>query len=466
MYEADTSGGGPAVERPGRRGVGRREGHGLPFGIATPKRTGRESMRRYLVLALAAAVLGTGAPPATAQIVDPYAPQYYRPGYRAPRQQNPYYAPQPQGYRGQQYYPGMLVQPAPQRQPEFSLRRLFGYEEERRAPRPAPRYKPKPPAPAVAKEEKPKVDPSTYVVVFGDALADQTGQGLEEAFSDEPEVAVVRKARSDLGLARDGAEWPKAIQEALNGGQKITLALMMLGTGERAPIKEGDATYEPLSDRWKELYRERVDAVVRTLQDRGVPVVWVGIPPMKNDKLSTDYVAINEIYRESVERLGGSYVDIWPGFVDDDNRYTASGPNVDGEVTRLRANDGVLFTRAGARKAAHFADTEIKRVLAARRGGAETAATRPAESVDQVINAAVPAPGDPPGAPASLAPKPVAGPVLPLTGKPELSPGGTLVNGRSRVNGDAAHTAEKALRDGIVPGPRPGRADDFRWPRS
>ena len=127
-------------------------------------------MRRYLVLALAAAVLGTGAPPATAQIVDPYAPQYYRPGYRAPRQQNPY------------YYPGMLVQPAPQPQPEFSLRRLFGYEEERRAPRPAPRYKPKPkpPAPAVAKEEKPKVDPSTHVVVFGDALADQTGQGLED----------------------------------------------------------------------------------------------------------------------------------------------------------------------------------------------------------------------------------------------------------------------------------------------
>jgi hypothetical protein len=426
-------------------------------------------MRLYLAFALAAAVLATAAPPVAAQVVDPYAPQYYRPGpggrYRAP-QQNPYYAPQ-QGYQGRQYYPGMLVQPAPQ--PEFSLRRLFGYEEERKAPRSAPRYKPKPkpPAPAVAKEEKPKVDPSTHVVVFGDALADQTGQGLEEAFSDQPEVAVVRKARADVGLARDGSEWPKAIQEVLDSGQKITLAVMMLGTGERAPIKEGDASFEPLSERWKDLYRERVDAVVRTFQDRGVPVVWVGIPPMKNDKLSADYIAINEIYRESVERLGGSYVDIWPGFVDDDNRYTANGPNVEGDVTRLRASDGVLFTRAGARKAAHFADTEINRVLA-RRGGTETAApaARPAESVDQIINASVPPPADLPGAPAGLAPKPAAGPVMPLTGKPEVSPGGTLVNGRPRLDGDAAQTTQRALREGIVPGPRPGRADDFRWPRS
>ena len=78
---------------------------------------------------------------------------------------------------------------------------------------------------------------------------------------------------------------------------------------------------------------------------------------------------MNEIVRESVQRLGGTYVDIWPGFVDDENRYTATGPDVDGQTSRLRANDGVLFTRAGARKVAHFADTEIKRILEAKRTG-------------------------------------------------------------------------------------------------
>ena len=77
-----------------------------------------------------------------------------------------------------------------------------------------------------------------------------------------------------------------------------------------------------------------------------------------------------------MERLGGTYVDIWPGFVDDENRYTATGPDVDGQSARLRANDGVLFTRAGARKAAHFADTEIKRLLDAKRPGRQLPRSR------------------------------------------------------------------------------------------
>jgi hypothetical protein len=61
--------------------------------------------------------------------------------------------------------------------------------------------------------------------------------------------------------------------------------------------------------------------------------------------------------------------------------------------------------------------------------------------------------------------KPIAGPVLPLT-KPDVSPGGTLVSGRPKLEGDAAHTVQKALREGVAPSPRPGRADDYRWPRS
>jgi hypothetical protein len=400
--------------------------------------------------------------------------QYGRPlGYVQPQA-----APQPQGR--QQYYPGMIVRPAPQPQPQpgFSLRRLFGVEEEARPePRQAPRVRPerpKPPTTTVARPEKPKVDPSTHVVVFGDALADLTGQGLDDAFADSPEVAVVRKARSESGLVRnDVVDWPKQIQDVLNGGQKITLAVMMVGANDRQPIREGDTTHEPLSDRWKQVYRERVDAVMRVFQERQIPVVWIGVPPMKNDKLSADYLAMNDIYRESVERLGGTYVDIWPGFVDDENRYTATGPDVNGNPARLRSGDGTLLTRAGARKAAHFADAEIKRIIEAKRTGTSVAST-PANptipspgSTEQLINAAVPTPPavpEPPGA-APAPQKPIAGPVLPLT-KPEVSPGGTLLTGSPKLEGTGAPTAQKALREGVAPSPRQGRADDYRWPRS
>jgi hypothetical protein len=418
-------------------------------------------------------------------VVDPRTGAFYEqrgpapaPGYGG-RQT---YAPPPsRGPSG--YYPGKLIQPAPQPQPGFSLRRLFGADDDQARPESAPRVAPRPrperrrppPAAVAARPEKPKINPSTHIVVFGDGLADLVGQGLDDDFSDTPEIAVVRKGRSEGGLARsDVAEWPNQIQDILKDGQKITIAVMMLGANDRQPIKEGEVSHEFLSDRWTALYRQRVDAVVRVFKDRNIPVVWVGLPPMRNDKLSADLIAMNEIYRESVERAGGTYVDIWPGFVNEENRYTVTGPDVNGQPSRLRTSDGVLFTQAGARKAAHFADTEIKRILQALRTGTAItnvpqaapqtgeAPSDGAPTIEQLINASVAPLPEPSGTP-PLQPKPIAGPVLPLT-RPDLSPGGTLISGRPKMDSDSTYMLQKALREGVTPGPRPGRADDDRWP--
>ena len=42
------------------------------------------------------------------------------------------------------------------------------------------------------------------------------------------------------------------------------------------------------------------------------------------------------------------------------------GPDFEGQIRRLRAGDGVHFTRAGARKLAHYVEREIRRVMLAR----------------------------------------------------------------------------------------------------
>jgi uncharacterized protein len=383
-----------------------------------------------------------------------------QPAYRDPRAYPP------------GYYPGKLVQPAqPQPQQGFSIRRFFGARDEPPPPARAPVSRPRrsaPPPAAVAKQEKPKVDPSTHVVVFGDALASYARQGLDAHFSDDQDVAVVSKVRSDTNLVRsDPADWPNFIKATLDGGQKTSIAVVMLGTNDRQSIRDVEESVEPLSDRWKELYRQRIDAITVALKERNVPFIWIGLPPMKNSKLSDDLVAMNEIYKESVQRNGGVYVDIWPGFVDEENRYTDIGPDVDGDPTKLRTNEGVFFTRAGARKVAFFADTEIKRVLGL--GGTATAAVpapaqiTPADgSAAPAIEVAVPLPPDA-AAPVALPQKPLVGPVLPLT-RQDVAPGGTLVSSPPKLTGDNAYAVQRALRVGVAPSSRPGRADDFRWP--
>ncbi len=442
--------------------------------------------RALLLAVLAVSLSDTG--PALAQFFD--LPQFNR----APPQP---VRPQP---------------PASQPDSMLSLRRLFRLDEdERRPPAPAPqpvyqapsggydssqqpptrrarqrreppgnsptmRAQPRPAPTTVAKPVKPKVEPTAVVAVFGDALADATAQGIAEAFDDTPEIDVIRKTRGDGGLVRmDPAEWTKLVHETADATPKLAAAVVMVGANDRQPIREGEVSHEPLSDRWRALYRDRVDAVVRAFQDKGVPVIWVSAPPVRNERVSADLIAINEIYRERVERAGGTYVDIWPGFVNDENRYVDRGPDIAGQNVRLRAEGGVNFTRAGARKVAFFADGEIKRLVEAKRSGTAVATLPPANAPDPAAPAPAPVPAapggpadqaaTPPPAAAPIPEKPVAGPVVSLT-RPETTPGGTLISSVPHLEGGPAAAVQKTFRDGVAPPPRPGRADDFRWPKS
>ncbi|GJE77678.1 SGNH/GDSL hydrolase family protein [Methylorubrum suomiense] len=459
------------------------------------------------LLALGAACLA-GPSPVSAQWGDTYdAPP-----------QDPYYAPRrPRGgYRDDGYARPQPRRPAPQPQQE-SRSFYWPWEDQPRSPPPPPpgqaapgaapppgyarpsrprapavtsrseeeraarRRRPSPP-PAVAqpKPAVPKAAPTTQVAVFGDSLASYLGKGVDEAFSDSPDVAVVDRSKGDSGLVRrDVVDWAKSAEDFLKANANLSYALMMVGVNDRQAIREGDQSVEALSDRWRELYAARVDAVVKVFADAKVPLVWVGLPPVRSESLTRDFASINDLVRERVQKAGQTYVDIWQGFVDDRNRFTASGPDVEGQEARLRTADGIHFTSAGARKVAHFADVELKRLMGARGGqpaepptAAPVATNNPAEgtpapglddtaAIDRKITAMLPSLPEPPGIP-TLPVKPAAGPVVPL-GRAETAPGGTLLSGRPS-EGDATGTRERSLQRGAAPLPQPGRADDFRWP--
>ena len=89
-------------------------------------------------------------------------------------------------------------------------------------------------------------------------------------------------------------------------------------------------------------------------------MIWVGLPVMKSDRYSKAMTALNDMYRQYASQNGATYVDIWDDFVDDDGQLSAYGPDVDGQVVRLRALDGVHFTKAGALKLASFVAPQIR----------------------------------------------------------------------------------------------------------
>ena len=211
----------------------------------------------------------------------------------------------------------------------------------------------------------PAVKPTFFVSVLGDSLAILAAQGLADAFADKPEVAVTDVARDISGLARDDYyDWPKAARDLIAAKTKIDVAVIMLGINDVQPFKDGGEMLDLLSDKWRAAYEQRVDALLAPFRDAHVPVLWVGLPPMRDDRLNAQAIALNEIYRDRAGKAGATYVDIWDAFADAGGQYVAFGPDVEGQNAKLRNGaGGIYFTKTGSRKVAQVLEPDIRRDL-------------------------------------------------------------------------------------------------------
>jgi uncharacterized protein len=368
-----------------------------------------------------------------------------------------------------------------------------------------------PPKKAEAKDEQ--TGPTTSIVVMGDDMADWLGYGLEDVFSDTPEIRVVRKNKLNSGLlhydAKGDLDWWHVARDML-AQEKANYVVMMLGIGDRQAIrvkdlaKEADtkakdqqakdqAAKDPQgkdrqakdeaekrdgqkaakandtdengtssaqrakktvgpaefrSEEWEKVYSRRIDDTIAALKSKGVPVIWVGLPPLRGARSSSDAAYLNELYRARTERAGIKYVDVWDGFVDEAGKYSNYGPDYEGQVRRLRLSDGLFFTKAGAIKLARYVEQELSRYMSNR------------------VPVALPS-GPSEAAPSDSKPteRPLMGPVVPLTGTAKDRDKGSdnLLGapGSNPIQGE--EIATKVLAKGETVAAPPGRADNFAW---
>jgi hypothetical protein len=267
------------------------------------------------------------------------------------------------------------------------------------------------------------------------------------------------------------------------------MAIIMIGSNDRQQLRDASGRHELLSDKWKEIYGNRVEEIARAFKEKKIPLVWVGLPISKSERLSSDYSEINEVVRERAAKQDATFVDIWEAFGDSRGLYNAFGPDVNGVIVKLRAMDGVHFTKPGARKVAHFVESEVKRQFDILKPKTEPGvatleglpaplapAEAPAAPGPAAPNAAAPptpAPGQQaaipsePPPPPPPPPRPASGPILPLT-TPPIAPGGDLAR-RARTrdsSADAQALLDRAIARGQALDPKPNRADDFSWPRA
>ena len=366
--------------------------------------------------------------------------------------------------------------------------------------------------------------PERNVLVLGDAMADWLAYGLEDAYFEQPDMGVIRKHKTVSGLIKyqpkgEPADWAAAAKGIL-ASEKPDAIIVMLGLNDRVAMREpvtekksdkkddkkdarakdakpadakpkpegstdaaakpddksldtelspDDAAdnetpqimtpeksarsptgfYEFRDERWVELYTKKIEEMIGVLKSKGVPVLWVGLPAVRGVKGTADMLFLDALYRDAAGKAGITYVDVWDGFVDQAGRFMQKGPDFEGQPRQLRAYDGVFFTKPGARLLAHYVERELTRLLASR-SGPIALPTEPATPDANVV------PGQP-------APRPLAGPILPLV----ASSVGTdqLLGGPGSRPAAVDALAARTLVKGEPLAAPAGRADDYAWPR-
>lgn len=452
-----------------------------------------------IVLGTALAILVSVAAPASAQF-------FNFPGFGGPPQRQ---APPPRNGGGGGWFGGDFFAPFQQQQQQ-APRQDFS-----RAPAPAKR----------------ETIPDKNVLVIGDAMADWLAYGLEDAYTEQPDMGVIRKHKTTSGLIKyqpkgEPSDWAAAAKGILDT-EKPDVIVVMLGLNDRISIREpvadkpadkdkdnkkndkgarakpqgkvdakpGDARpgdtkpdtapkpddksvdtdlpqddadnadtpaaapekaarnpnglYEFRDDRWVELYNKKIEELAGVLKAKGVPVLWVGLPAIRGPKGTADMLFLDSLYREGAAKAGITYVDVWDGFVDEAGRFLQKGPDFEGQIRQLRSGDGVYFTKPGARKLAHYVEREITRLLAGRSG--------------PIALPSEPGTPDTSAEPGKPAPRPLAGPIVPLVAA-SISTDQLLGGPGTRPASVDALAARTLVKGEPLAAPA-GRADDYAWPR-
>jgi hypothetical protein len=298
--------------------------------------------------------------------------------------------------------------------------------------------------PAVAEPEAVvKADTARTVMVIGDFMASGLAEGLASAYSQNPNIKIIDRSDGSSGFVRsDFHDWPADIKMLMEA-EKPAAIIIMLGANDRQQMKLGDIREQPLSDNWTKEYQIRTDALAGAIKGKSLPFIWVGLPAFKSPKVSSDLIAFNDIYRKSAESAGGTFIDIWDGFVDENGAFVMNGPDMNGQPVRLRGSDGISLSKPGKRKVAFYVEKPLNKLL-----GGETV------------------PGS--GLPGTE----TAGPTGPVNiyvdrtapmsiNDPELDGGQQLLGLKSTPKVETRTAGERLAVEGIAPASTPGRADDF-----
>jgi|SRR5579871_4589087 len=193
----------------------------------------------------------------------------------------------------------------------------------------------------------------THILVIGDSQAQGLAAGLQRQLRSDATWRVIDRSHIATGLYLTGRfDWPAQVQ-TISAAEPGAVAVVMFGANDRPPIRLHGQIEDKLAAAFTTAYGAHVHAVAEILKHTCCGVIWVGHPIVRDPVFAEDMALLNQIYATQAVAAGADWFPSWSLFADADGKFQPYGKGLDGETTRLRADDGVHCTAAGYDLLAH-----------------------------------------------------------------------------------------------------------------
>ncbi|MDQ0321836.1 hypothetical protein QO002_003974 [Pararhizobium capsulatum DSM 1112] len=300
-----------------------------------------------------------------------------------------------------------------------------------------------PPPPVIQKSENAK-----KVLVVGDFVAGSLADGLDTAFETTPGIVVESRSSGSSGLVReDYFNWQKTLPTYV-AELKPDLIIISLGANDRQQMAIGDGMEKFKTETWLGEYTRRAASLASLAHSNGTPLLWVGMPAFQSTAMTADMVTFNTLFRTETEKVNGTFVDVWDGFVDEGGKFVMTGSDINGQQVRLRGSDGINLTKAGKRKLAFYVEKDIRKIL-----GDAAASSSDIPGGDDLKDLIVSAPA---ANEDIIQTQPIS------LKDPDLDGGSALMDANAIPAGSGKSPRDLLVEKGEVAAAPEGRVDDFR----
>lgn len=201
------------------------------------------------------------------------------------------------------------------------------------------------------------------ILLIGDSLMQGVAPHVITALKRNYKVESMDISRHSTGLTYPAFfDWPATVKAAFEL-ESYQVVIVFLGANDPWDMTLQGKYVRFGSERWKQLYSERVHRIIQTAAEHSARLIWLGTPPMGREDLVGKEPLLNQIYAQEAAKypLSARFVATAPSLTEDGSSFTKFLELPERGSVMVRTDDGVHFTTLGQKLLAKLALAQFTR---------------------------------------------------------------------------------------------------------